>query len=250
LFVGTTSGQLFKVTNAQSNLETTEIGSDNFPTANISCIAIGDNEDNLLVTFSNYGVSSVWLTIDGGESWVEKESDLPDMPIRWAIFHPENNGQALLATEIGIWWTNTLNESNTEWIPSIDGMANVRVDMLKLRRSDNVVLAASHGRGLFTSQYENNPYVGFNEYNVENHNFSIYHNSISNEVVISSNSEVNDFIDISIISISGNIVHKEQYKSNSDNNVHTINVNKLAKGMYVIRLSYSGISESKKLIIQ
>lgn len=159
LFVGSQVGNLYKVINAQSNPETTEIGSSDFPTANISCVAIGEDEDNLLVTFSNYGVSSVWHTADGGTTWEEKEANLPDMPIRWAIFHPNNSGQAILATEIGVWWTNTLNESNTYWTPSIEGMANVRVDMLKLRNTDNKVLAASHGRGLFTANYEENPFM-------------------------------------------------------------------------------------------
>jgi len=117
-------------------------------------VAVGNSEDNLLVTFSNYGVSSVWLTNNGGTTWMEKESNLPDMPIRWAVFHPENNGQALLATEIGVWATKTLNSVEPEWAPAVDGLANVRVDMLRLRKSDTTVLAATHGRGLFYAEYE------------------------------------------------------------------------------------------------
>ena len=35
-----------------------------------------------------------------------------------------------------------------------DGMANVRVDMLTLRKSDNTVIAATHGRGLFTTTFD------------------------------------------------------------------------------------------------
>jgi hypothetical protein len=94
-------------------------------------VALGNNENVIMVTFSNYGVSSVWLTKDGGETWEEKEANLPDMPIRWAIFHPNNNGQALLATETGVWATNTLYEDETVWAPAANGLANVRVDMLK-----------------------------------------------------------------------------------------------------------------------
>ncbi len=154
LFMGSVAGHLFKVENAQLVPNVTVIGSDEFPTANISCIAIGGSEDTLLVTFSNYGVSSVWQTYDGGTTWQEKESNLPDMPVRWAIYHPQNSMQAMLATEIGIWTTTNLNASEPVWIPSVDGMANVRVDMLKVRTSDNTVLAATQGRGLFTTIYE------------------------------------------------------------------------------------------------
>lgn len=154
LFVGSESGKLYKVTNAQSNSPTAvEIGSNAFPSAYMSCVAVGESEDELLVVFSNYGVSSVWLTKDGGGTWLEKEGNLPDMPIRWAVFHPENNNQALLATEIGVWATKTLNAVEPEWTPAKDGMANVRVDMLRLRKSDNTILAATHGRGLFYAEY-------------------------------------------------------------------------------------------------
>ncbi|NOY50125.1 MAG: T9SS type A sorting domain-containing protein [Chlorobi bacterium] len=165
IFVGTSSGKLFKVENINSTPNTTEIGSPDFPNASISCVDIGKSEDTLLVTFSNYGVSSVWQTYDAGLSWQEKEGNLPDMPIRWCIYHPQNNGQALLATETGIWATNTLKEENTEWAPAVDGMANVRIDMLQFRNGDNIVLAATHGRGLFTAEYNLDIYTGIKNNN-------------------------------------------------------------------------------------
>lgn len=49
--VGSQSGCLFKVTNAQSGqTNVADIGSENFPEANISCIAVGQSEDFLMVT--------------------------------------------------------------------------------------------------------------------------------------------------------------------------------------------------------
>lgn len=251
LFVGSQSGHLYKVTNAQSNIETVEIGSLDFPTANISCVAIGDDENNLLVTFSNYGVSSVWLTMDGGETWDEKESNLPDMPIRWAIFHPENNGQALLATEIGVWWTNTLNESSTEWIPSVDGMANVRVDMLKLRSSDNVVLAASHGRGMFTAGYELNPfYVGTNEYHANKSKFDIYPNPTDDIITISSKVYNEGVFYITITDLGGKVVFTDQINNQLINLHSIIELPEFLDGVYLVNISHNGKTESKKLIVR
>ncbi len=250
LFVGSSAGQLYKVTNAESSLETTEIGSVDFPTASISCVAIGDNEDELLVTFSNYGVSSVWLTKDGGDTWSEKETNLPDMPIRWAIFHPENNGQVLLATEIGVWWTNTLNESETEWLPSVDGMANVRVDMLKLRKSDNVVLAATHGRGLFTAEYVLNPYVGLEEHSTITEGFSIYPNPATDHITLKTNSSIKGTIEINITTLNGKILYINHIESQTKKLNHRIKLPNLACGIYLINLNYNGNSESKQLIIR
>ena len=154
LFLGTQSGRLYRINNAQAYPQTTEIGASSFPTGNISCVDVGGSEDTLLVTFSNYGVLSVWQTHNGGNSWQEKEGNLPDMPIRWVTYHPDNSNQAMLATEIGVWTTTNLQDENVTWQPSVNGLANVRVDMLDLRESDHTVLAATHGRGFFSASYD------------------------------------------------------------------------------------------------
>jgi hypothetical protein len=53
---------------------------------------------------------------------------------------------------MGVWATTQTNGGSTTWTPQNTGMPNVRVDMLKLRTSDNTVAAATHGRGLWTTQ--------------------------------------------------------------------------------------------------
>jgi photosystem II stability/assembly factor-like uncharacterized protein len=153
VFAGSATGQLYRINKANAFPETTEIGSPDFPAGSISCVATGGSEDTLLVTFSNYGVNSLWQTCDGGQNWRSVEGNLPDMPVRWAIYHPQNSRQAMIATELGVWTSSNLNADNVVWTPQTSGMANVRVDMLTLRESDHTVLAASHGRGLFTCNF-------------------------------------------------------------------------------------------------
>tara|TARA_B100000941_G_scaffold199080_2_gene144461 strand:- start:796 stop:3345 length:2550 start_codon:yes stop_codon:yes gene_type:complete len=151
LFLGTQSGRLYKSININGQPSSLNIGDADFPTANISSIDIGSSENELLVTFSNYGVSSIWYTEDGGLNWEEKESTLPDMPVRWGLLHPDDSNYALIATEIGVWETSNLLDQNVNWLPSSSGLANVRVDMLSM--SGDKVLAATHGRGLFFGDF-------------------------------------------------------------------------------------------------
>ena len=249
LFIGTVSGRLFKVVNAESTPVTTEIGSSNFPTANISCVAIGEDEDHLLVTFSNYGVSSIWYTTDGGSTWVEKEANLPDMPIRWALIHNENPEQALLATEIGIWWTNNLEDENIHWYPVNDGMANVRVDMIKYRKSDNLVLAATHGRGLYTATYNVNTIpVGANELSENTSAFKFYPNPAKDHIYIENIIVGAELTKITISDLNGKYVFTKSLNSN-DFPVE-IQLPDLQKGYYVIKMISGNNSETQKLIIQ
>ena len=250
LFVGTQSGKLYKITNAQNSPVAQEIGSPNFPTGSISCVALGNNENTLLVTFSNYGVSSVWLTKDGGETWEEKEANLPDMPIRWALFHPNNNDQALLATETGVWATNTLMEDETEWAPAVNGMANVRVDMLKLRNADDVVLAASHGRGLFTADYNLDIYDALPENSRETADFEIYPNPVSGHFNLSVSVNGIQTIYISMFDLSGKQVLKKEFETTRGTMTQQVSVENLPAGIYTVRLTYSGKTESRKLVVR
>ncbi|MEZ4763409.1 MAG: hypothetical protein R3C26_09490 [Calditrichia bacterium] len=73
------------------------------------------------------------------------------MPVRWALFNPDNRNVAMLATELGVWATADLSTDPVEWQPYNNGLANVRVDMLQIRDSDKMVIAATHGRGLFSN---------------------------------------------------------------------------------------------------
>ena len=86
-----------------------------------------------------------------GTSWTSVEGNLPDMPVRWAMFDPRNSDWAMIATELGVWSTDNINGGSTDWDPTNSGLANVRVDMLQYRASDRTIAAATHGRGLFTA---------------------------------------------------------------------------------------------------
>ena len=151
LFVGTESGDLFKITNANTGSPSASSIGAALPAGSISCVEIGASENELLVTFTNYGVVSVWYTSNGGSTWQNKEGNLPDMPVRWALFNPNNRSEVILATEVGVWATDNIGVSTPNWVPSNSGLANVRVNMLQYRDSDKEVLAATYGRGLFTS---------------------------------------------------------------------------------------------------
>lgn len=162
VFVGTEGGGVYVLDNADATPSVNNIDNGQLPIGNVSCIEIGESDDHLIVTYSNYGLVSVWETIDGGETWSNKESNLPDMPVRWALFNPNNTSEVLLATDVGIWSTDEFDLENPVWEPTTEGLANVRCDMLQYRSSDNQVVVATFGRGLYTSDiFIKGTYPGF-----------------------------------------------------------------------------------------
>ena len=153
--------RLIKATSANATPVFTSIIGTGMQTSgtNISCVELGTDENNIIVSFSNYGVNNVWVTNNGGSTWTAIDGNLPDMPVRWVMFYPGDNTRAIIATETGIWQTELINGASTVWDPET-GFPNVRTDMLQFRASDNLLAAATHGRGLFTTTITATPTCG------------------------------------------------------------------------------------------
>ncbi len=152
VFFGIDNGSVFRVDNAHTGAPAaTNIGA-GLPVGYPACVEVElGNDNHLLVCYSNYGLNSIWESVNGGTSWTSIEGNMPDMPVRWVLLNPNDPTQALAATELGVWYTDALAGGATNWVPGNTGLANVRTDMLQVRQSDKLVAAATHGRGLFTS---------------------------------------------------------------------------------------------------
>ncbi|MBL7138398.1 MAG: T9SS type A sorting domain-containing protein [Bacteroidales bacterium] len=245
LFIGNQEGRAFRVENANAVPVVTEIGSPNFPVGNISCLAVGGSDDTLVATFSNYGVPSVWVTTNGGQSWTDAEANLPDMPIRWALIHPDYSRNVMLATETGVWMTEDILDNPVYWEPVTDGMANVRTDMLRFRKSDHTVLAASHGRGLFTTTWDVT--VGTREQ--EKPSLAIYPNPTSGIVNISSDLITGQSVKFNLINIRGQSIFAKEIQA-SGLFRKQLDLSEQPAGVYFMMLETGGkVIASEKLVV-
>jgi len=158
VYFGDDAGNVYRVDNANTNSPNVSSISTGLPNNKyVSCVAIETgNENHLLATYSNYTTTSVWESTNGGSSWASVEGNLPNMPVRWAVFNPNDGDQAFLATELGVWSTNDLNGGSTNWGATNTGLANVRVDMIKVN-SNKELIVSTHGRGMFYSNSLNAP---------------------------------------------------------------------------------------------
>ncbi|MGB8193551.1 MAG: sialidase family protein [Chitinophagaceae bacterium] len=154
LFIGA-GKQLYRldnantVTTANAAASMTNIGSASF-NGYLNCINFGTTENHIVAVFTNFGVNNVWYTSNGGASWRAIDGNLPDMPVRWAVFEPGSNTKLVIATEFGIYSTDAVNGASTVWMPHL-GVPLVRVTMLKARPSDNTIIASTYGRGMFSA---------------------------------------------------------------------------------------------------
>ncbi len=155
LFIGLKNGKVIKIegtTNTfPNNPEWSDITGPDF-VGSVSDIEFGTNETEILVTMHNYGVQNIWYTNDGGANWEAKEGNLPDIPVKAILQNPLRTEEVIIGTDLGVWRTADFFAASPTWIQSYNGMSNVKVTDLDLR-DDNMVFAATYGRGVFSGQF-------------------------------------------------------------------------------------------------
>ncbi|MFC1725836.1 T9SS type A sorting domain-containing protein [candidate division KSB1 bacterium] len=167
LYYGTSEGKLYSIANTISASDVpVDIWSDKgLPAgAYVSSIAVHPGDaDKLMVTFSNYGVKSVFYSSDAGDTWTDVSGNLEENAdgsgngpsVRSAAILPTASGDVYFAgTSTGLYSTASLNGTSTVWVREGEAeIGNVVVEMVKTR-PDGLVAAATHGTGIFTTTIE------------------------------------------------------------------------------------------------
>ena len=149
-------------------------------------------------------------------------------------------------TGIGVWFTDELDEDTPEWIPVNDGLADVRVDMLRVRETNMTVLAATHGRGLAIASFG---YLSDDLIKADDTSFDVYPNPANSYLRISFLDKNNKTGNLSIFDQSGKQVYFETDISFM-NNYHEVDVSSLPHGFYILKLISDQKVYSKKIVIK
>ena len=272
LVYGSTSGSLIKLENAEAEdhrrFNLADQPGVNFPRlANVSSIKMDPtNSDNFIVTFSNYGVPSIFYTQDGGETFSDVSGNLEENPdgtgngpsVRWATIVPldDDTYQYYVGTSTGLYSTTTLDGSSTVWVQEgTNTIGNMVVNMIDFRRSDGRIVAATHGNGLYTSQIPNvkseEPIPTAGELSIE----TAFPNPFSDAVKIRFNIPESGFVSLRVYNSQGQLVRvASPGLSFVGENLVTWDGNdqlgqRVKDGIYIIRLTYDGQNDVQRVIL-
>jgi len=160
LYFGNMNGNVYRLNNA----DTAPVGSSpvrldlgaGFPAGGyVSSIAVHPHDDQqLLVAFSNYNVVNIFYSDDGGSSWTDVEGNLggTNSPsFRSVAFMPAMAADFYFAaTSTGLYSSYLLDGASTVWRQEgAEEIGNVVVDMVAVRPADKLVVAGTHGKGMF-----------------------------------------------------------------------------------------------------
>jgi hypothetical protein len=159
LFFGTSSGRVFRLddpTGTAAGTAPVDITGAGFPVGNISSIAVNPrNDDTVLVTFSNYGISSVFWTGTANSAvpvWTAVEGALTLPSYRSSAIALTASGiEYFVGTSAGL-YTSTGLPGAVAWTQEgPTEIGNAVVTSLALRKEDNKLLVGTHGHGIWTT---------------------------------------------------------------------------------------------------
>jgi hypothetical protein len=117
-----------------------------------------ENGDEVLVVLSNYEVESLFHSSNGGTTWTAVGGNLEGEngpSFRAAAIAPTKGGGSYYyaGTSIGLYMTDELNGAETEWVPTgLQTLGAPIIADLDYRESDDLLVAATHGRGIFVGE--------------------------------------------------------------------------------------------------
>lgn len=153
VWVGHSNGEIYRSTNATAATPTWSAVT-GLPTRAATSFHIElANTNSVLVTLTGTAQtnSNLWATNDGGASWRQLGANLPRVVFLSVTRHPANRNWIYVGTDVGLY---TSEDDGVTWSAVNDGPANVIVHSLAWYGS-NVLLAGTHGRGVWKATISN-----------------------------------------------------------------------------------------------
>jgi hypothetical protein len=157
VWVGHNDGRVFRTANALAAAPTWVAVDDNgaanpLPNRYVCRIVIDRaNSQTAFVGLGGFAGDNLRKTTNGGASFVDLTGSgvtgLPTAPVYGIAQHPQSSNFLYVGTAVGIFASA---DAGATWSTSNDGPADVSVDEVVFLNNSTTLLAATHGRGLWT----------------------------------------------------------------------------------------------------
>lgn len=246
IFIGTDDGNIWSTNDAGANWVKISNDLPNYWVTKVKASPLVAGR--VYATFSGYRFGEtgghVFVSDDHGGSWTDISTELPDIPFN--DIEIDSFGNLFLATDIGILASA---DNGVSWEVFGANFPSVVVTDLYYHQSSKNLYAATYGRSSYRID------LSTNILNVDVINSSIkskiFPNPTSDYLSITfSNNDLTDTT-ISIINLHGKIIKTyNKTNLNQGQNPLTIDVRNIISGIYFLKITKNGISQTHKLIIK
>lgn len=152
IYVGTGDGKLWVTTNDGGTWTDRTAGTVGALGYFVTALAVSPtNPLDVVVTFSGFDGAGngghVYRSANGGATWQDVSTSLPDTPVSSVLRNPTNPGIFYLGTDSGFFFTTN---GGAGWKRYQLGLPTAPIDQLFADGSFSTFVLATHGRGMFT----------------------------------------------------------------------------------------------------
>ncbi|MFZ0519826.1 MAG: hypothetical protein WAL95_02315 [Candidatus Acidiferrales bacterium] len=165
IYVGTSDGQLWQSSEALAGApDIQRVNQTGQPGRSVTAIAVdAANPKAAFVSYSGFscpgisgcdGLGHIFFTSNAGAAWIQVDGNLPDVPVNDIVIDPTDatDNTIYIATDAGVYASaNATAGSATTWSVLQAGLPNSQVMSLKLRGASRLLVAATHGRGAWST---------------------------------------------------------------------------------------------------
>lgn len=253
VWYGTSNGRVYRLDNAsnsdQTQMHLEDLTGSNWPGVPptpdpyVSCVSVDPyHQNNIVVTFANYGVPSIWHTTNGGQVWEDISGNLETHPsgsgdgpaVFWAEYYVD--GTIFVGTSTGLYSTGFPDGVTTTWALE-EGIGNVPVDHMDFRAHDGYFAVATHGLGIFTTHLQSFP-AGVEESSKSA--LTVYPTLATDIVNVFTNNKSGT---LEVYNLSGQRLHQTKF-----NNYEQINVAEYPAGTYIVVFRSGTEKWTKKIV--
>ena len=240
---------IIEVTTNGGNTWTNITGSLPVNNAGISGIALDPkNAAKVWVSFSGYsGPDKVYQSTNMGTTWTDISTGLPNLPVNCILFQNGSPNESIyIGMDAGVYYHDTVLNS---WLAYTSGLPNVIVNDLEIFYPTNTLLAATYGRGVWSSPtYTNSTDLGTTNIANANGRLTIYPNPTNGNVSLTADVVNPGEYSVSIYNMLGQKVYgadiniSRHYTSN-------LNLSGYGKGVYLFTLNGQGQVFERKIVV-
>lgn len=172
VYFGTSEGRVYRVDNVNNRIHKTELidifTNKGLPKrGHVRDVNVDpSNDKRVIISFSDFNITSLFLTEDSGETWTNISGNLEENPdgsgngpsVMETAFFGGSKGyygayqKILAATSTGLYYTFRLNGENTHWYKENYRIGNTPIRKIKVR-NDGFVVAGTESHGVLCAKF-------------------------------------------------------------------------------------------------
>lgn len=253
IYYGTSQGEVYRISNVSRvvNNETIDSAivmkiadinkSESSLNSFITDIAVDpNNKEHVVLTVgfwdqtTNIYVSTMAASTDNDSSFSSASGNLPQIPIYSALIE-ESTGVYLIGTEYGLF---SSSNGGVTWYQEFEGPPQCPVTMIRQQtfnesQNKGQIYVATHGRGLFTSEYYTNKTDDLSNMSNINKELTVFPNPSFDRVNFEFKSKSNQEFIVQIVNLKGQLIFTKKQRDNF------VDVSNLPKGGYILTIQTS-----------